>query len=104
MKNEDLILKMSSLSDPTRLQIVTLLSKSGELCACELLEKLSISQGTLSHHMKDLTESKIVDVRKDGKWCHYSLNKEVICEMADYLNELCCPDDSCCSCSCSCSK
>jgi DNA-binding transcriptional ArsR family regulator len=48
--------------------------KNGELCACELLKKLSITQGTLSHHMKDLAASDIVVVRKEGKWCHYALN------------------------------
>ena len=40
-----------ALSDTNRLMIVDMLS-CGELCACEILEKFSIPQPTLSHHMK----------------------------------------------------
>ena len=48
--------------DPNRLKILDIL-KSGEHCACKLLEILDVSQSTLSHHMKILTDSKIVNVR-----------------------------------------
>ena len=59
--------------DENRLQILEML-RSGEKCACKLLEELQISQSTLSHHMKILCESGIVTSYKDGKWTHYSLN------------------------------
>ncbi len=101
MKKEELLARMESLSDGTRLEIVRLLSQSGELCACELLKQLSITQGTLSHHMKDLADSNIVTVKKQGKWCHYTLNAKSLCELADYINDLCCPSQCNCSCGCS---
>ena len=63
--------------DPNRLRILDIL-KSGEHCACKLLDILDVSQSTLSHHMKLLTDAKIVNVRKDGKWSHYSLSKDGI--------------------------
>src|SRR5574344_2982368 len=91
MEKEELLARMESLSDGTRLEIVRLLSKSGELCACELLKELSITQGTLSHHMKDLAASGIVVSRKEGKWCHYALNAKALCEMVEYLYSSCCP-------------
>ncbi len=59
--------------DENRLQILEML-RSGEKCACKLLEQLQISQSTLSHHMKILCEAGIVQGRKDGKWVHYSLD------------------------------
>ena len=62
-----------ALAEPTRLDIVLLLSK-GEKCGCELLEQLQIGQPTLSHHMKVLGECGLVSVRKEAKWSHYSLN------------------------------
>lgn len=62
-----------ALSDPNRLIIIEML-KNGEMCACELLEKLHISQSTLSHHMKILCEVEIVSCRREGKWMHYSLS------------------------------
>ena len=73
--------------DPNRLKILDIL-KSGEHCACKLLEILDVSQSTLSHHMKILTDSKIVNVRKDGKWSHYSLSREGIQVAIDYLDQM----------------
>lgn len=61
--------------DENRLRILDLL-KTGEKCACVLLEDLKIGQSTLSHHMKILCESGVVIGRKDGKWTHYSISTE----------------------------
>ncbi len=61
--------------DENRLQVLELL-RGGEKCACVLLEKLQISQSTLSHHMKILCDSGVVVARKDGKWTHYSISRE----------------------------
>lgn len=59
--------------DVNRLQILELL-RSGEKCACKLLEDLQISQSTLSYHMKILCESGVVVGRTEGKWTHYSIS------------------------------
>ena len=61
--------------DENRIRILQLLS-DGEKCACKLLEEMNISQPTLSHHMKILCESGIVEAHKDGKWMHYSSSSE----------------------------
>lgn len=69
--------------DENRLMILELL-QTGEKCACKLLEDLNISQSTLSHHMRILCESGVVNARKEGKWIHYS-----ICpEGSEYAKEL----------------
>ena len=60
--------------DENRLMILEML-QSGEKCACVLLAKLKISQPTLSHHMKILVDSGIVNARKEGKWTHYSISE-----------------------------
>ncbi len=76
MNEEDVLLKMfKALSDKNRINIVMQL-KDGEKCACVLLEHLKIEQPTLSHHMKLLCDASIVQARKQGKWTHYSINKE----------------------------
>ena len=59
--------------DENRLQILELL-RSGEKCACKLLDDLQITQSTLSHHMKLLCEAGVVQGRKEGKWVHYSID------------------------------
>lgn len=61
--------------DEKRLQILEML-RSGEKCACKLLEEMDISQSTLSHHMKILCDSGVVVSRRDGKWTHYSISEE----------------------------
>lgn len=64
-----------ALCDPNRLMILEIL-QSGERCACKLLDDLNIGQPTLSHHMKILSEAGFVSSRKEGKWMHYSINKQ----------------------------
>lgn len=61
--------------DENRLQILELL-RSGEKCACALLEQLHISQSTLSYHMRILCDSGIVSSRTEGKWTHYRICPE----------------------------
>lgn len=60
--------------DPNRLQILEQL-RSGEKCSCVLLEKLQISQSTLSYHMKILCDSGVVVGRAEGKWTHYGISE-----------------------------
>ena len=61
--------------DEKRLRILEML-QSGEKCACHLLDKMDIGQSTLSHHMKILCESGVVQGRKEGKWTYYSISSE----------------------------
>ena len=63
-----------ALSDETRLKIVDMLS-CGEMCACDILESFSISQSTLSYHMKILADSGLIQAVRDGAWMRYTLNK-----------------------------
>ncbi|MGN0179543.1 MAG: ArsR/SmtB family transcription factor [Monoglobaceae bacterium] len=61
--------------DENRIRILRML-KSGEKCACKILEELNVTQPTLSHHMKILCDSGVVVGRKEGKWTHYSISSE----------------------------
>jgi ArsR family transcriptional regulator len=61
------------LSDHNRLKIIDILS-CGEKCACDILDNFDFTQPTLSHHMKVLMDSGLVECRKDGLWSYYSLN------------------------------
>ena len=87
--------------DENRLQILELL-RSGEKCACKLLDDLHISQPTLSHHMKILCDAGIVQGRRDGKWVHYSLDpagaeraKQLLAEQLAADGS--CPREGCCA-------
>ena len=73
--------------DENRVRILQLL-QNGEKCACRLLEEMNITQPTLSHHIKILCDSGIVNARKEGKWTHYSISQEGIEEAQKYLYTL----------------
>lgn len=73
--------------DSNRLMIIDILKKE-EHCACKLLEQLNIGQSTLSHHMKILCDLGIVNSRKQGKWCYYSLNKERLEEIKSLIKDM----------------
>ncbi|MDD3417081.1 MAG: ArsR family transcriptional regulator [Clostridia bacterium] len=75
MSYKDDVRLIKALADENRLAILELL-QGGEKCGCVLLEELRITQPTLSHHMKILCDTGIVDSCKDGKWMHYSLSLE----------------------------
>ncbi|MGN1466764.1 MAG: ArsR/SmtB family transcription factor [Ruminococcus sp.] len=89
-----------ALCDENRVIILKLL-RTGEKCACKLLEEINVTQPTLSHHMKILCDSGIVLGRKEGKWMYYSISADGAKVAADCLKELTtleCGDDnkSCC--------
>ena len=89
MNSIDVALICKALGDSNRLQIVKMLSE-GEKCACNLLERFEITQPTLSHHMKTLCDCGLVEVRREGKWSHYSLNCETLAAFQAFIGKLSC--------------
>lgn len=86
--------------DENRIRVLEVL-KNGEKCACTLLEELEISQPTLSHHMRILIDSGVVESRKDGRWTYYGLSVEGYKSAELMLHELLCrSDDYKCKCIC----
>ncbi|WP_087064875.1 ArsR/SmtB family transcription factor [Intestinibacillus massiliensis] len=92
-----------ALCDPNRLAILELL-RTGEKCACVLLEKLEVTQSGLSYHMKILCESGIVASRQEGKWTHYRLNESGREHAINLLRQLTTPETEQHEGSCSCGK
>ena len=78
-----------AMSDSNRLKIIEMLTQ-GEKCGCSLLEELQVTQPTLSHHMKVLSDCGLVSSYKDGKWQHYSINCEKFKEYKDYIAKITC--------------
>lgn len=100
MDERKIALIFKAFCDENRIRILRML-KSGEKCACKLLEELNVTQPTLSHHMKILCDSGIVVGRKEGKWMHYSISRDGAKVAMDLLNDLTfaeceCENRSCC--------
>ncbi len=64
-----------ALSDPTRLRIIYILSKSS-LCVCDISTILDINQSSISHHLRVLRDTKLVKFKREGKLVIYSLDDE----------------------------
>lgn len=93
-------LVFKAISDETRLKIVDMLS-CGELCACNILEEFSISQPTLSYHMRILTDSGLVNARRDGAWMKYTLNRQKTSDaLLFYTNLISAKEDCICKTGC----
>ena len=82
MSYKELSTILKVLSDPSRLEILDLLS-CGELCACDLLEHFQFSQPTLSHHMKSLVDNELVTTRRNGNKHMYQLKHAFL----DYIKQ-----------------
>jgi len=60
------------VAEENRLKILCIL-KSGEHCACRIIEHLALPQNLVSHHLNKLKKADLIEGRKDGVWIHYSL-------------------------------
>ena len=89
MEREEAALIAKALSDANRIRIIEMLV-DGEKCGCEILEELEVSQPTLSHHMKILTECNLLNSRKNGKWQIYSINTEKFRSFKLYITRISC--------------
>jgi ArsR family transcriptional regulator len=71
-----------ALGDPARVRIVNLLATTDEaVCVCELMGPLGLSQPTVSHHLKKLTEAGLLSREQRGTWAYYSLDPEAVAQL-----------------------
>jgi ArsR family transcriptional regulator, arsenate/arsenite/antimonite-responsive transcriptional repressor len=71
-----------ALADPARVKIVNLLARSDEaVCACEFIPTLGLTQATVSHHLKKLTDAGLLEREQRGKWAYFSLNPEAVARL-----------------------
>ncbi|ARU60057.1 transcriptional regulator [Tumebacillus avium] len=83
-----------ALGDKTRLKILALL-KTSELCVCELVPILKMTQPAISQHMRKLKTAKLVKERRAGQWVFYSLDgagypflEGILAELPDLSGEV----------------
>jgi ArsR family transcriptional regulator len=67
--------RLKALADPVRLRLVSIVaaSEGQEACVCNLVEPVGLSQPTVSHHLKILTEAGFLSRSKRGTWAYYRL-------------------------------
>jgi ArsR family transcriptional regulator len=75
---EEVAAALRVVADPARLRLLSLISnaKGGEACVCNLTAPLGLSQPTVSHHLKVLTESGLLEREQRGRWAYYRVAPE----------------------------
>jgi len=71
-----------ALSDPTRLKIIKLLAEK-EMCVCEIMAALNLTQPNASHHLNLLEREGITKKRREGKWTIYKLSTTKILQLIE---------------------
>jgi ArsR family transcriptional regulator len=72
-----------ALADPARVRIVNALATADEaVCACEFNDGLGLSQPTVSHHLKKLTEAGLLEREQRGKWAYFTLKRDAVEKLA----------------------
>ncbi|GGD86545.1 hypothetical protein GCM10007269_31790 [Microbacterium murale] len=79
-----------ALGDPTRVRLLSLIAagEGGEACICDLTEPVGLSQGTVSHHMKLLTDAGLVTREQRGKWAYFAVNNGALDAAADAIRSV----------------
>jgi len=65
------------LSDETRLRALALIDRVGELCVCEFVYALALSQPKISRHLAALREAGLVVSHRRAQWVFYSINPDL---------------------------
>jgi ArsR family transcriptional regulator, arsenate/arsenite/antimonite-responsive transcriptional repressor len=83
-----------NLSESTRLYSLLLIKQEQELCVCELMEALELSQPKISRHLALLREANLLETERRGQWIFYRLSSQLedwaidIIELANQQHDL----------------
>jgi ArsR family transcriptional regulator len=84
---ETLASAFKALADPARLRLLSFIAAQpgAEACVCHLIAPVGLSQPTVSHHLKILSEAGLLAREKRGAWVYYRVAAERIAELAGAL-------------------
>ncbi len=76
------------LGEPARLLLLSAIAAqpSQEVCACELVESLGLSQPTVSHHLKVMYEAGLLAKERRGNWIYYRIVRERLVSLGKVLD------------------
>lgn len=77
---ERFIVVFTALGDPTRLEMLRLIDKAGELPCTVLVTTLGVAKSTVSYHVKVLAYAKLITVRKEGRNYFYTPKRDILDE------------------------
>src|SRR3954447_16264683 len=80
---------LKALADPVRLRLLSLIAShdGGEACVCDLNEAFDLSQPTISHHLKVLHDSGLLDRDKRGVWVYYRARTDALANLGALIGD-----------------
>lgn len=78
---------MNAIADPCRLSILQEIARKGEICCGDVQVLTGLSQPTCSHHIKLLSDSELLDCRKEGRNHFFALNKSNFRKVTSFLDQ-----------------
>ncbi len=86
---------LHAIADPTRRRILAALKERGGcsigkevgLCACDIEQRVRLTQPTISHHMAVLKKAGLVEAKRQGHWIWYCRNEKALSELARMLRD-----------------
>ncbi|MFC0504290.1 ArsR/SmtB family transcription factor [Micromonospora costi] len=75
-----------ALGDPIRLRLMSMIASVPEICVCDLTPAFDVSGPTISHHLKVLRETGLVDAERRGTWVWYRVRPEVFRQLGALLD------------------
>ncbi|AYJ48038.1 ArsR/SmtB family transcription factor [Rhodococcus sp. P1Y] len=87
-RSADFARMFKALGDPVRLRLLSLVAshEGGEACVCDISPQFDLSQPTISHHLKVLRESGLLDCERRGTWVYYWVVPEALQQLSTVLN------------------
>jgi len=78
---------LKALADPVRLRLMSLIAShpGGEACVCDLTGAFDLSQPTISHHLKVLHDTGLLDRDKRGVWVYYRARTGPLASLATLI-------------------
>lgn len=84
----DLAIIFSALADTTRLEMLALLLRNDELCVCDFVEALGISQSKASRHLRYMWNARLLEDRRAGLWVYYRVSRSMDAERQKLIKAL----------------
>ena len=88
-ERERLVDVFKALAGPTRLDVFRLIAaQDAPICACDVVDRIDVSQPTISHHLKVLREAGLITVSRRGVWAYYAADPGGVARLREMIGSL----------------
>lgn len=92
--SKEMVNLFKAFTDENRIEIIKLLIK-GESCGCTIIDKLPITQPTMSYHLNILNQAGLTNCKREGNWKKHYIDYKKIDEMINFLKDIKSLEGSC---------